>query len=157
MKKTLEEGHTVSVMPGGVREMLSTTDDKIIKLVIRRRRGVFKLALQTGTPLVPILTYGEHKLFPPLTSPTLNVLNELIYSLIRVAVPLTSWTAIKNWINLYYHPLEQVVTHVGEPLKVEKISNPSDDEILDLRDKYIKELKKLFEETKPEGYTLVID
>ena len=157
MKKTLEEGHTVSVMPGGVREMLSTTDDKIIKLVIRRRRGVFKLALQTGVPLVPILTYGEDQLFPPLTSPSLNLLNELFYSFFRIAIPLTSWTAIKNWINLYYHPLDPVTTYVGEPINVEKIADPSDDEILDLRDKYIKELKKLFEETKPDGYSLVID
>lgn len=28
------------------------------------RTGVFKLALETGTPIVPVLTYGENELFP---------------------------------------------------------------------------------------------
>jgi 2-acylglycerol O-acyltransferase 2 len=52
---------SVSVIPGGVRDMMTTTPG-VIHIV--PRKGVFRLALETGTPIVPVLTYGENELFP---------------------------------------------------------------------------------------------
>lgn len=155
MKQTLEKGERVSVLVGGVREMLDT-ESKTIRLVLGKRKGVFRLALTTGTPLVPLLTYGESELFPVLNHPVLQDLNRFLYSTFRIAIPVTSWTALSNWVNLYWHPLTPVPTYVGDPIVVEKNPSPTESDLSALRETYIQRLQALFEETHPPGYSLII-
>lgn len=155
MKSELEQGNSLSVMPGGTREMMET-QELTLRLVLKRRSGVFRLALTTGTPLVPILSYGENELFPSIRSPALDTINEYLYAWFRIALPLTSWTAFSNWVKLYIHPLEPVVTHVGKPLRVCKIDEPTLDDVDRLRRRYIRRIKKLFRQTAPVGYKLII-
>jgi hypothetical protein len=157
MKKTLESGSSVSVIPGGVREMMTTKDEKTIRLVLKNRRGIFRLAMMTGSSLVPLLTYGEGELFPPVESTFMNIINGLTYSWFKIAMPITSLTAIQNWIELYYHPLSPVITHVGDAIKVEKVEAPTDAEIEKLREKYIESVQTLFTKTHPPEYTLIIE
>lgn len=47
-----------------------------LRLVLKNRTGVFRMALETGTPIVPVLTYGENELFPSMDSPMLRTLNQ---------------------------------------------------------------------------------
>jgi 2-acylglycerol O-acyltransferase 2 len=157
MKKNLEEGNSVSIIPGGVREMMTTTDEKNIRLVLKNRKGIFRLALLTGRPLVPLITYGESELFPPVESTFMNMLNTIAYSTFKIAMPITSFTAIQNWIELYYRPLSLVTTHTGKAIEVEKTETPTDEDISVLREKYINAVKSLFDETHPKEYTLTID
>ena len=53
--QALRDGYSVSLYPGGSKEIY-TTDPYTPKteLVLRIRRGFVKLALQFGTPLVPV-------------------------------------------------------------------------------------------------------
>lgn len=155
MKQTLDAGDRVSVLVGGVREMLDT-DSKTVRLVLGKRRGVFRLAYTTGKPIVPVLTYGESELFPVWNHPTLTALNQFLYSTCKIAIPATSWTALSNWINLYWTPLSPVPTYVGEPIVVEKNPSPTESDLTALRETYIKKLTALFDETHPPGYMLVI-
>ena len=74
MKETLEH-ESVSVLPGGVREMMESAPGTL-RLVLKNRTGVFRMALETGTPIVPVLTYGENELFPSMDSPMLRTLNQ---------------------------------------------------------------------------------
>jgi len=155
MKQTLEAGTSVSVMPGGIREMMDT-EPNTLRIVLGKRRGVFRLALETGTPLVPVLTYGENELFPQERSSWMDTLNTFLYKWFRVAVPTTSSTAFQNWMNLYLHPLDPVPTYIGKPLVVEKKTSPTEEDIANLRTQYIEKLRQLFEETHPEGTKLII-
>jgi 1-acyl-sn-glycerol-3-phosphate acyltransferase len=155
MKQCLDEGHRVSVLVGGVREMLDT-EHKTVRLVLGKRKGVFRLALTTGRPLVPVLTYGESELFPAWNHPTMQQINQFLYSTFKIAIPLTSWKALSNWLDLYWTPLSPVQTYVGEPIVVEMNSSPSESDLSALRDIYIKQLKTLFNETHPPGYSLII-
>ena len=155
MRSNLEEGNRVSVMVGGVREMMET-EENVLNLTLKSRKGVFRLALISGAPLVPILTYNESKLFPVVKIPMLDSINKFLYSYFHIAVPITSITALQNWVNLYSHPLDIVPTYVGSPISVEKIESPTEKDINDLQKKYIKAVEDLFESTKPEGYKLVI-
>lgn len=155
MKETLESGTSVSVMPGGIREMMDT-EPHTLRIVLGKRRGVFRLALETGTPLVPVLTYGENELFPQERNSWMDSLNTWMYKWWKVAIPTTSSTAFQNWMNLYLHPLDPVPTYIGKPLVVEKKESPTEEDITALRERYIDALKEHFEATRPEGYTLVI-
>lgn len=156
MKSTLENGERVGVVLGGVREMLETTNKKTTKLVIRSRKGVFRLALMTGVPLVPILSYGESDMFPPSENETIKIINTYLHKTIGLIVPVTSWSGLKNWMKLYYQPLDIIPTYIGEPISVEKIESPTEKDIANLRNRYIKEVTELFDRTKPDGYNLII-
>jgi len=146
--KTLRKGESVSVMLGGVREML-TAEGKHMKLYIRNRTGIFRIALETGTPLVPVLTYGENELFPRSNEWWATDLNNLLHSYAGMAVGIPTWKALQNWLELSYRPLKPIVTHVGSPI-------PASGDIPTLRNTYIKAVEDLFKKTAPAGYTLEI-
>jgi 2-acylglycerol O-acyltransferase 2 len=146
--KTLNKGESVSVMLGGVREML-TAEGKHIKLFIRNRSGIFRIALNTRTPLVPVLTYGENEMFPRSDEWWAKSLNDVLHSYMGMGIGIPSWKAFQNWFELSYRPLKPITTHVGSPI-------PAVGDILTLRNTYIKSVEELFKKTAPAGYTLEI-
>jgi hypothetical protein len=146
--KTLRKGESVSVMLGGVREMLDAQGTHV-KLYIRNRSGIFRIALETGTPLVPVLTYGENEVFPRSDAWWATELNKLLHSYGGMAVGIPTWKALQNWFELSYKPLKPIVTHVGSPI-------PATGSISSLRNAYIKSVEELFKKTAPTGYTLEI-
>ena len=146
--KTLQKGESVSVMLGGVREML-TAEGKHMKLYIRNRTGIFRIALETATPLVPVLTYGENEVFPRSNEWWATELNNLLHSYVGMAVGIPTWKTLQNWFELSYRPLKPIVTHVGSPI-------PAAGDIPALRNTYIKSVEALFKRTAPTGYTLEI-
>jgi hypothetical protein len=154
IKKTVEK-ESVSIVLGGAKEMVTTENDRY-KLYIKNRKGIFKIALETGTPLVPIITYNESKLFPWYKSDILNDFNSMLYSLLHVSIPVPTFTSVYNWFTILHHPLKKIQTHVGKAVMVEKIENPSDQDILCLRNRYIKQLRHLFKSTNPGNYQLII-
>lgn len=154
--KSVVETESISIVPGGVREMMATKPAEM-RLVINGRKGVFKLALETGTPLVPILTYGENELFPPSESTTLQELNKWLYSQFKIVLPIPSFTSLMNWIQLSDSPLPPVRSYAGRPVAVTKTESPSDSQIEELRTRYVKRLKRLFRETAPVGMRLHVE
>ena len=66
--KALKDGYTVGISTGGVAEVFETntaTGDEAI--VLRERKGLVKLAIRTGAPLVPSYLFGNTKLFSQYT------------------------------------------------------------------------------------------
>lgn len=149
IEKTLIRGESVSVMLGGVREMMAAEEGKHIKLFIRSRSGIFKIALDTGTPLVPVLTYGENELFPRSDEGWATELNKILHTYLGMGMGIPSWKALQNWLELSYRPLKPIMTHVGTPI-------PAVGDIATLRDTYIKAVEELFKKTAPVDYTLEI-
>lgn len=56
------------VMVGGAQEALNSRPGSY-QLVLKKRRGFIKLALETGSSLVPIFSFGEVDLFDQLANP----------------------------------------------------------------------------------------
>lgn len=153
IKQTLDTD-SVSIMLGGVKELLNSDPHKMY-LIIKDRKGIFKIALETGTPLVPVITYGENKLFQPMRNSFLDTLNSYLYSLLRTGIPLPTFDSLKKWVMLYKGPLEPVHSYIGNPLSVKKIENPTVQDIESLKQKYITEVRALFEKTNPGNYELI--
>ncbi|CAJ1342941.1 unnamed protein product [Effrenium voratum] len=57
-----QPGASVMIVIGGARESLETAPGSN-KLILGNRKGFVKLALQTGTSLVPVFSFGETDLF----------------------------------------------------------------------------------------------
>jgi len=154
IRKTLDN-ESVSVILGGAKEMY-LSDGKKLKLVIKERRGIFNLALQTGSPLVPIMTYGESELFPILNSELYTCIREFFYDMWKIPIALPTLTSVQNWLSLWDGPLPAIRSYTGKPIIVKKIENPSEKHIRALRNIYIRRVQELFDETNPGDYTLEI-
>lgn len=151
MKAVLDEGQSLTVCLGGVKEILYT-EPNTMKLSIKNKRGVFKLALETGTPLVPVISYGENELFEILDSEWLRPIQSILiqYSLY---LPIPTMKSCTAWFGIPWAPLKNpILTVVGAQINVTQIAEPSDKDIFELRETYFKALNELYERTRPESY-----
>jgi 1-acyl-sn-glycerol-3-phosphate acyltransferase len=146
---------SISITLGGVDEMRRSSP-KDLQLVVRKRRGIFKIALEMGVPIVPILTYGEQEIFPESDLGILKMYNELMYEWFRFRLPFPTLNSVINWTRLSQTALEPIVSYTGKPIRTKKIPNPTERQIKKLRDLYIQRLQDLFDETSPPGYTMTI-
>jgi len=161
----LNHGVSLSVVPGGLAEMLEsdptprplqhfevkrcrlsdpsddvTQDKKTVVLYLQSRKGFIKLALELGLDLVPVFTFGE--------TDTYRQVRWGMKWRLRISrfitVPVT-WI----WGKYFLFPFKTPISVVfGEPLVVERDANPSQEAIEKLHTKYIDELCKLFENNK---------
>jgi len=154
IRDTLQK-ESISITIGGIDEM-SRVSPKDLQLIVQKRTGIFKIALELGIPLVPIITYGEQEIFPESDLGILKCYNDFLYTHFRFRFPFPKLNSLLNWTRLSQMPLEPIVTHTGKPVRTKKILNPSSKQIKKLRDLYIQRLQELFDETSPPGYTMTI-
>jgi len=147
IKKTVERGESVSIMLGGVREMNLADPHKMV-LYIKKRTGIFKIAAETGVPLVPVITYGENELFPRSDNAIITASNEWLHSVCGLSLPVPSWSSLLHWFELSYRPLKPIRTYIGDPV--------SDKDPEMLKEKYMKAVQTLFDTTSPPDYSLEI-
>ncbi|KAJ3305063.1 2-acylglycerol O-acyltransferase 1 [Kappamyces sp. JEL0829] len=120
------------------------TSPGTIDLVIKKRKGFVKLALATGTSLVPILGFGENELFSRITSPALQPLHKLFQLLLKSSAPL--FVGKYGTLMPKRHPL---VTIVGKPIYVDrKIDNPTQEQIDELHQLYLQGLQDIYDQYK---------
>jgi hypothetical protein len=148
MKKVLEDKGSLSVSLGGKSEGKYIHTSKLT-LIVKKRVGIFKMALETGVPLIPVLVYGEHTQYKRSTGAVFDILKLLT----GIDIVFPTLQSLMEWCSIYKTPLTHTIdTHVGEPVSVGPAHTPTDKEIVTLRNRYIVELKKLYAKTKPEGY-----
>lgn len=136
MMKALETS-SISLLPGGMREMLykDTT-------ILRKRRGIFKLSLETGSPLVPVLSKGEAELCEILELP--ECIQDFMKSF-DSCLPIPTLTSVSKFLGITRRPLKVPIhTIIGDPIPVEKVEEPSEQQIAELRKKYIEALSKMY-------------
>ena len=141
MKNALTEGNSISVAAGGMREMLGDY------YIVKRRRGIFKMALETGTPIVPVLSFGENTLFQMVTiDPSIQKSLEPY----DICIWIPTVHSILKWLGILQNPLKDPITSVvGPPIPVNQIVSPTEHDISELRERYIAALKDLFFKENP--------
>jgi len=146
----LNAGLCLSVVPGGEREQLLAQRGNLERLVLRRRQGFVRLALQHGVPLVPLYCFGEAQL----------------YRQSQCLMGLRSWVQRKLGVALvmpfgpfglpgvpFPAPLRAVV---GAPLEMPHLATPTQEQVDDHHARYMASLEQLFEKHKHDaGYGAV--
>eukprot|EP00252_Welwitschia_mirabilis_P024176 TRINITY_DN7069_c0_g1_i1.p1 TRINITY_DN7069_c0_g1~~TRINITY_DN7069_c0_g1_i1.p1 ORF type:complete len:193 (-),score=24.04 TRINITY_DN7069_c0_g1_i1:297-875(-) len=136
----LNSGYSCIVIPGGMQEvfyMMPQTEVAYLK----RRHGFVRIAIETGSPLVPVFNFGQTNAFSwwrPKGS-----LYAHVCKVIRCA-PLLFW-------GHYCTPLpHRVPLHivVGRPIEVKKNPQPSSEEVLAIHDQYVSAIQELYEKHK---------
>lgn len=69
-------GHIIGLLPGGAAEAFYCRPGNY-RIVLKKRKGFIKLALKNGSPLVPVLSFGETDLFTQLDNPEGSMLRRV--------------------------------------------------------------------------------
>ena len=141
LKKYLKHYNSIAIFLGGAREAqysgLGST-----KIIIKNRTGIFKLALETGKPIIPIFTFGENDLFTSLQISD-NVFMNLFHRLSGL------------WFCFIYYNIfnkQKIITVIGEPIYTEKKIIYTYQDIENLQSLYKNNLSNLFDHYKSNFY-----
>ncbi len=133
----LKQGYSVEILPGGEREML-LTEYKVDSIFVSHK-GFIKLAIETGTPIVPIYVFGEVDMFE-LSNAFLKQ-RQWLSRKAQIAIPFMKG---EGFLDPFRVPLTIVV---GDPIHVERCS-PSKELVNAVHGQYVQALIDLFESNK---------
>lgn len=150
IRAALKPGNAVIVVLGGAAEALDTKPGEYV-LTLSRRTGFFRLALQHGADVVPTFGFGENDIFDTVTvkGSWLRQLQLRAYKVLSFSMPIFYGRSIFTYnmgLLPYRRPLTVVV---GDPIRVEKQENPSEQEVDELKMHYIAKLRELYREWQP--------
>ncbi|XP_034240890.1 2-acylglycerol O-acyltransferase 1-like [Thrips palmi] len=140
-------GRLVVLLVGGAREaQLSEPGD--YRIVLKRRKGFVRLALQQGVPLVPVFTFNEHRLLSQVRGSAIATFQNWFRRVLGfVPVVPVGRGLFQYSFGAVPHRLPLTVV-VGAPIPVEKVAEPSPEQIQELMEKFEKALVDLFHEHK---------
>uniref|UniRef100_A0A0A9WJU0 Acyltransferase n=4 Tax=Lygus hesperus TaxID=30085 RepID=A0A0A9WJU0_LYGHE len=150
-------GRAVVIVPGGAAEaMLSQPGTQ--RVILKNRKGFVKLAIITGTPLVPMYAFGETDLYDHRTFPRDSIVfktQEYLRKLVGIA-PVAPFINGGGFFQDRFGWLPRprpVTTVVGKPIVVAKNISPSKEEVDAVHKAFVSELVNLFEEHKSKYIT----
>ncbi|CCW70963.1 unnamed protein product [Phytomonas sp. Hart1] len=138
-------GESVLLVLGGSEEA-GLSRPRTNDLVLKKRKGFVKIALQEGAGLVPVYGFGENDVYEhakladhPLVVRGVSAVKHLT----GITIPLLKGAMP----GIGFMPLRKpIIVVVGHPVELPKIENPTDAEIDFWRARYIDALQTLYEE-----------
>jgi 2-acylglycerol O-acyltransferase 2 len=145
-------GNSVMIVVGGAHEASNARPGEN-SLIIKKRLGFIKLGLRTGSPLVPVFSFGENDLWDQLPNPHgswTRKFQDTSRKLTGIVPPSLYGRGVftYNYGLLPYR--RQVVSVVGNPIEVPKIENPTIEELKFYQQKYLDELQRIYDLHKEE-------
>jgi 2-acylglycerol O-acyltransferase 2 len=149
MKQALTDGDSISMCLGNYSEGKYKEKNRITAIV-KKRSGIFRLAIETGVAIIPVLSYGEQSMFQQMNT---GGFLEWLSKVTGIQLNFPDIASMKKWHSIYMKPLdEKIVTHIGEAIDVGEARIATPKEINDLRVQYIIALQKLYRDTRPADY-----
>jgi len=139
----LSNGTSVLIVPGGIEEIYYSKPGTC-KVLIKKRKGFIKLALEHGANLVPVFTFGETELFTQIPNPPGSLMSRAqLWVKKKFNSPLVFW-----W-GRGYGPFPrklEIVTIIGSPIEVKKKENFQEKDVDELQQRYLDALTALYDE-----------
>lgn len=158
--KVLERNQSICIVVGGARESLMSSIGSV-DLVLKRRKGFIRLALETGNvSLVPVFGFGETDCYNIVHTSENSFSRKLQLWIKRnygFTIPIFYARGLFNY-DFGFLPFRTPITVVtGNPIYVEeKIPNPSSEQVDHYHELYIQELKRLYYDNRHKyGYGTV--
>lgn len=134
----MKENKNLSLIPGGFEESTLTQYGKQ-RLYLKNRKGFIKLALKHGYNIHPVYTFGETNMMNSLSNEYLGlILNKIKFP---GTIPYSKNIILPN-------NKEELLTVIGKRIIMPKIENPSQKDIDNYHDIYVKNLKDLYIKNK---------
>ncbi len=144
LELNLRQGQSIVVVLGGAQEV-QYFDKEHYNVIVDKRYGFFKLALQHGIDIVPVFTFGENDIHK-----VMNLKNGLFKAV---------QSFIKNFFGFYLVPFygqfalipfrQPMTTVIGNPIKVTQIQDPTEQDVKMIQSLYKEELQHLFNKYQP--------
>lgn len=137
-------------MVGGAQEALNARPG-VYKLVLKKRKGFVKAAIQTGASLVPVFSFNEVEVFDqPNNEPGtfIRTFQETFKKFTGFIPPFFVGRGFFQYSFGFIPRRHPIQTVVGAPIQMEKNESPSNEEIDKMHAKFMVELEKLFEDHK---------
>jgi len=145
MKKNLQLPYPRNVLmhtPGGIAEMFYGLEEE--QIVLEKRKGFCKIALQTGAHLVPSYIHGANHAYSRGWGPDSFMFK--LSSKLRVSI-----VCFTGLFDIPFNPCpkrKRLIVCIGKPIEVEKVEKPTNEQVVALHSQYVKELKALFDRYK---------
>lgn len=140
-------GNLLTIVVGGLAEA-DLSDMDTLKIVVASRKGFIKKALVHGTNIIPCIAFGENSVFNKVNLTPGSILHKLEsfwYDNFKFKHPIYYGRSIVsdklNGVMPYKRPITVVM---GDPLIVNKIENPTQQDIDKLHDQYLKQLTSVY-------------
>lgn len=144
------KGRAVVLIVGGASESLECKPGKY-RILVKRRKGFVKIALKNGTPLVPVISFGETDIYDQYYAPEGSIVRK-VQDYIRRAVGLAPIILLGRGFFQYSFGIiaqrKPITVVVGKPIDVPKVQEPKQELIDEIHEKFIKDLIELFESNK---------
>lgn len=149
-------GASVMIVIGGARESLETAPGSY-NLILDNRKGFVKVALQKGASLVPVFSFGETDLFGVFASSRFRRWQLWLQKQMGFGIPFFFGRALTGGVlhrvfglSRGVMPLRMPVQSiVGTPIHVDApVPHPTQEQIDELHQRYVDELRKIYEEFK---------
>ncbi|XP_014468412.1 PREDICTED: 2-acylglycerol O-acyltransferase 1-like [Dinoponera quadriceps] len=158
-------GRATLLIVGGASESLESLPGTY-RTIVKKRKGFIKLALQNGTTLVPVFSFGETNLFTQLYSSEgtfFRRVQHYIRKIIGLAPVVFSGRGFFQYSFGLIPKREPITVVVGSPMELPKIAEPTAEQINEHHSKFVQNLIELFETQKhnyvkdPEKVVLELD
>lgn len=141
IKKALGKEEHVLLILDGIAGMFQKSGTQELGYVLARK-GVVKIALSTGTPLVPVFGFGHSQLWRVLVDP-FGILERLSLTL---GVSVTPFCGRPFGLLPFGPPYRTpILMAFGEPIVVPKVENPTQEQIDEYHRKLMEGFLKAFE------------
>jgi len=137
-KKAVQKGHSIVLVPGGASEALLGSHYNP-EIILHKRKGFCKMAIQNDTPIYPCFTFGENELFDHVdvhSNPLVRSFRSFAKRTFGITVPLLKNVVPKR------SPLSTVI---GPPVNPKDCKKEGDERIDELHGMYVKGLEELYE------------
>ena len=153
------KGQATIIVVGGAREVLRADITDRIVLVILKRKGFIKKALQYGADLVPMFTFNEtflaDPMFPDSDGKFIKIVQEWVTTVTRWPLPYFMGRGIFQYsFGLLPKRLPLTVV-VGKPINVEEFGippggcQPTQEQIDTVHEAYLKALRDIYDKYNP--------
>ncbi|XP_062133831.1 2-acylglycerol O-acyltransferase 2-A-like [Drosophila sulfurigaster albostrigata] len=146
--------NAVAILVGGAQEALDSHPGQYI-ITLKNRKGFVKMAIRTGSAIVPSISFGEVDIFDQVDNPPDSLLRRL-QTLVKKITGISPLIPVgRGFFNYtfgfvpYRRPIVQVV---GAPIEVVQSDQPDADYVDKVHAKVVAAVEQLFEQHK-EKYT----
>ncbi|KAJ3285202.1 Diacylglycerol O-acyltransferase 2 [Borealophlyctis nickersoniae] len=143
-------GNSCMIVVGGAAEALGAHPNTY-DLVLKKRLGFVKLALQHGASLVPVFSFGENDIWDQVNNPPgsrVRHMQLLFQKYMSFSPPLFFGRGVFNYSFGLLPYRRPIVSVVGTPIDCPKTEKPSQELVLEYHKKYMDGLAAVFHEHK---------
>lgn len=142
-----ENNKAAVLVVGGVAEgMLSEPGTN--KVVIKDRKGFVKIALKSGSPLVPVYTFGENDIYDQFRGKTLQKIQNFVRKWLGIPPIMMKGRGLFQLSFGILPHRKPITTVVGKPITLPKCENPTQEQVNEYHSIFVSELKQLFDTYK---------